>query len=290
MLAQAQEFPNTRWGKAHAWWLQLPDMDADRWCVMTALATYANEDGVCHPSQATLARWLKRSRPWVNRVIGELAGAGLIRKIARTRTGNAGTTSCEYRIVTHPSGLETRQQHVPGAMLTCHGPDTARHDDDTPCQDRDRNQLETKHNQPARSTIRNSASSENAGTEAKGRSGDTVPEDWKPSTKAMEAARALCPDADLEAHAMMFTARSRAKGYLWRQDCMDDAWLAWLAEDRIRDGQRERRRAERATASKPQERTSHAGERRFAAWAKAAANPKLGTSTSERSEDNNPWK
>ncbi len=289
MVAQAQELLSTRWGKAHAWWLQLPDMDADRWCVMTALATYADEDGVCHPSQATLARWLKRSRPWVNRVIGELAGAGLIRKTARTRTGNAGTTSCEYRIVAHPAGLGISEQHARGAAPGRQVADSACHDGDTPCHDRDTTHLETKQNHTARATAHDPADSENAGTK-KGQQGCAVPDNWSPSDEAIEAARVLSPDADLEAHAMMFAARSRAKGYLWRQGRMNDAWLAWLAEDRIRDGQRERRRAERPIESRPRERPGDAGGKRFAAWAKAAESPRLRTSTPVRSEDENPWK
>ena len=72
-------------GKVPAWWLMHPEIDADRFCVMASLATYACRDGVCDPSQATLARRLKRSRPWVNRVIAELSAAHLLRKVARFR-------------------------------------------------------------------------------------------------------------------------------------------------------------------------------------------------------------
>jgi hypothetical protein len=40
----------TRWGRVFAWWLLHPEVDADRFCVMAAMATYADRDGVCDPS------------------------------------------------------------------------------------------------------------------------------------------------------------------------------------------------------------------------------------------------
>jgi hypothetical protein len=87
-----------RWGKVQAWWLRHPDIDADHLSALAALATYADEARYCEPSQATLARWLKRSRPWVNRVIAELVGVRLLEKTTRSRP-NGGTTSCRYRLL-----------------------------------------------------------------------------------------------------------------------------------------------------------------------------------------------
>src|SRR5258708_1835816 len=81
----------TRWGTVPAWWLHHPAVDADKFAILAAMATYADREGVCNPSQATLAKWLKRSRPWVNRIVADLAkirladGTPLLAKLARNR-------------------------------------------------------------------------------------------------------------------------------------------------------------------------------------------------------------
>ncbi len=94
----------TRWGRVPAWWLLHPDVDADRFCV---LATYADEHGVCVPSQVTLAQRLQRSRPWVNRVVAQLAAAGLLEKVQRSR-GNGGTTSHLLPVSAAPEAVGRR--------------------------------------------------------------------------------------------------------------------------------------------------------------------------------------
>ena len=106
----------TRWGKIPAWWLLHPAVDADRLAVMAALCTYADEAGFCEPSQATLARRLSRSRPWVNRVIADLATAGLIRKQARSRQ-NGGTTSCRYQLAQTPEQARSFVQDGPPPVM-----------------------------------------------------------------------------------------------------------------------------------------------------------------------------
>ena len=68
------ERPDTgRWGRIPAWWLEHPDLDADGFAVLAALATFADETGLCWPSQSTLAAKLKRSRPTINRILQRLA-------------------------------------------------------------------------------------------------------------------------------------------------------------------------------------------------------------------------
>ena len=135
----------TRWGRVPAWWLLHPSVDADRFCVLAALATYADEHGVCVPSQATLAQHLRRSRPWVNRVVAQLAAAGFLEKTARSR-GNGGTTSCLYRLrITPPDGtaLDADAPFLPEAVQAASDADVTgpMPHTDTPCQAGDTNQV-----------------------------------------------------------------------------------------------------------------------------------------------------
>jgi hypothetical protein len=258
-------------------------MDLDRWGVLTTLALYADEEGLCYPSQATIARALKMSRPWVNRVIGDLAEAGLIRKTSRTRASNGGTTSCEYRLITDPNELVGPNDPVARETHSCHLGDRGCHRDDT-------TQSKHKQNNLARPAARDTAEKQ-AGSKRADAEREPVPADWAPSADTMEKARAVSPNEDLEAHAAMFANRSRSKGYLFAKGRVDDAWLAWLAEDRVkhhRRGQRDAPETQRPSVGSPRD----AGERRYTAWAAAAVTQKLTTVAPApgRPEGENPWR
>lgn len=270
----------TRWGKVHGWWLHHPMTDADHLCILAALSTYADDRGFCHPSQATLARHVKRSRPWVNRVIAELTEHGLIQKTARTRTTNAGTTSCEYRLMEQCEGHGRDERPVP--TMTPPG-----HNADTPRQAGDTSQLTTKHNKyprPPGASARGDHASKDDGR-ARWADRVTVPTDWAPSDAASAKARSLCPETDLEAHAAMFVARCRSKGYLYVADGMDDAWLSWLAEDRLKGATR----IAGQQATRQGRGVREAGDRRFAAWAAAATAPRMGKVQASKPTNDNPW-
>ncbi len=271
----------SRWGRVPAWWLLHPDVDADLFCVLAALATYANEHGVCAPSQVTLAQRLRRSRPWVNRVVAQLAAAGFLEKKARAR-GNGGTTSCLYRLrltppdnaapdgeaLVAPSTLhgdldEAMQGGPPGADVT--GP--ASHAD-TLCQAGDTNQLYLEQNNtPAPRACAPDTDME-------------VPSDWEPNTADKAEALRLCPGADLPAHTARFRARCRARGYRYRTGRLSDAWLAWLLEDHGSQapcsgkGRQPTGLGPFSTGSNSTRRQPPSSPAlRFAAWAAAAATP-----------------
>jgi hypothetical protein len=233
----------TRWGKVPAWWMMHEDMDADRFCIMSALATYSDEEGYCEPSQATLARRLKRSRPWVNRVIADLAEIGLLEKTARHRQ-NGGTTSCRYRLALLPP---TGDVEVSPPVRR---EDSPRHGDDT-------NHGKSKQIQisrPERATDERTEASE-------------IDPAWQPSDEIRAQASALYPTADLEEHTALFVSKSVAKGYRYRPGMEGRVWLSWLIEHR-----RERDDGNgRPGASRPL-RAGRAPDRtdRLAAWAAAA--------------------
>ena len=258
----------TRWGRVPAWWLLHPAVGADQFCVLAALATYADEHGVCVPSQATLAQHLRRSRPWVNRVVAQLAASGFLEKTGRSRA-NGGTTSCMYRLrLTLVNGAVPDTNAPLAAKPTQPPPDVnmtrPMPHANIPCQADDRNQLNPEQNNTPAS-------------HAAPPSGDVdieVPPDWEPSTAETTEALRLCPGADLPVHVARFRARCRARGYRYRTGRLGDAWLAWLLEDHGAASSRACRTPPRLhrTADGPV-RSPPSPALRFAAWAASAAMP-----------------
>ena len=258
-----------RWGRVPAWWLLHPDVDADGFCVLAALATYADEHGVCVPSQATLAIRLQRSRPWVNKVVGQLAAAGLLEKTGRSR-GNGGTTSCLYRLrLVQPEGVTQENATPPLPELDLTAPDAGTTEPvrraDSPCQPCDTSQHYPEH---SKSPAQQAAA-------PRGDNHTEIPANWEPSAADTAEALRLCPGADLHAHTARFRARCLARGYRYRAGHLGDAWLAWLLEDHGAPGHRGGGR----TPSSPRSATEVHGRRppsptqRFAAWAAAASAP-----------------
>lgn len=272
----------TRWGRLPAWWMFHPEMNADRLCLLAALATYADERGLCSPSQSTIARHLKRSRPWVNRVIAELVEIGLVEKRNRSRQ-NGGTTSCEYVLrFTVDSSVTTMTAAVSKR--------------DTPCHVADTNQVDVEHKQPPCAEPRADEFSEAAPDEEvadpssgpdpsrpsseyrsslDGRgelpsAGATPERGWQPSPEVRNEAARLFPDADIETHIALFVSRIRGKGYCIDPRRMDDTWLSWFIEDHRAGPERSQQRPQKAVP--PASNTYKRMHRydRFAAWAEAA--------------------
>lgn len=246
----------TRWGRVPAWWLLHPEIDSDRFALLAALATYADDKGACTPSQSTLARRLKRSRPWINRVVSDLVRIGLLHKTMRKRS-NGGTTSCEYIVRFTPPEESRGDTRATGA---CPLPDRA-------CHEADRNQAGPEQNQEARPEARASVASNSVSNETEEVPG--LDRDWQPSAEARGAARRLYPDANLVEHTALFVARCRAKGYRISASNADDTWLSWLIED-----QRKSRNHREAPAGQPRSwkrpPSQSSSYDRLAAWGAAA--------------------
>ena len=253
----------TRWGKVPAWWLLHPAIDADKFCVLAALATYADDDGFCEPSQATLALRLKRSRPWVNRVIADLTAGCFLEKTMRTRR-NGGTTSCRYRL--------TQIAPDAGQAAVTH-PTPVSHAADTPRHRPDRSQPEPEQNQELHPAACEAARSD----PERLKEVEPVATDWNPSQATIEKAVLVYPEADYRSHVVLFVARCRSKGYRYRSEALDDTWLAWFIEDQRRDLVR-RTRAPSDRATRPRRRD--VGDDRFVAWATAAGSAPVSTSWS----------
>lgn len=256
--------PVARWGRIPAWWLDRPDLDADGFAVLAALATYADEAGVCWPSQATLAAKLKRSRPTVNRILGRLEAAGLV-VIEHRSSANGGRLSCRYRLRLSEDGgdVPTPAQARQTAVTSVNTADSALH---IPCPAPSQEQLQPEQI-PDSPDLRVRSR----------RDAVEVPADWQPgpADRNWAVERFATGSADLDRHVELFVIRCRAHGYRYRD--IAAAWRAWLIQDlqTARTGRSENRETAERNRAKPSSpraaRRSDAGEQRLDAWAAAAA-------------------
>ena len=182
-----------------------PDADADDIAVFVALARHTDAEGYCHPSQSTIAKRLRRSRPWVNARIARLATAGRIEK-ARRRQAKGGETSCRYRLP---------------ALAPCQ-------QDDTPCHQRDTNQ-------DSHQEIKESLSGTGPVVipievdEAPAHPLILLPDDWRPSVADLAWAKGHRPDVPLASFTGKFIAKANAAGGLRRDPSVK--WREWLSAE-----------------------------------------------------------
>src|SRR3954469_11132886 len=106
---ESPEAISGRWGVVRAEWLFHPDVGVDEFALLACLTTYQDKAGFCWPSQSTLAARLKRSRPWIIKVLNRLEELGLIERTRRTR-GDGGLRSCLYRIVPSDPAADGKDQ------------------------------------------------------------------------------------------------------------------------------------------------------------------------------------
>lgn len=202
----------SRWGKIPAWWLDHPDLDADGFAVLAALATFADEHGLCWPSQSTLAAKLKRSRPTINRILQTLDRMGLVR-IEHRRGRDGARLSCLYRLRLVRGGGTDAAQAVPTAV---------------PAADRD----DSPTNAPCPAATQEHLHPEQT-PDSHASSGPepvrVVLRDWMPSADDLAWARSRFGAVDLAQHVESFTLRCQAHGYRYRD--IGAAWRAWLMQD-----------------------------------------------------------
>ena len=229
-----------RWGRVPSWWLDHPDVDADALAVLAALATFANRQGRCWPSQATLAAKLKRSRAWVNKTLARLVDAGLVD--ARDRwSENGGRLSCLYELKTAPNA----PCHAGGA------PDAIQN---TPCQPQRHEQLEPEH-------IPDSLALETQGPPI------SPNDDWAPSAEDRQWAQARHGSVDIDSHVESFRLRCKAHGYRYRD--LSAAWRSWLNQDAAAGKAPSAGKSSRSSASRPSR--TIAAEQTLDAWRAVAA-------------------
>lgn len=247
---------NRRWGRIPAWWLDHPGLDADGFAVLAALATFADEDGLCWPSQSTLAAKLKRSRPTINRIIQGLSDLGLV-GVEHRRGRDGARLSCLYRLRFTPS------DETPAAVADAGRPVPAADRDDSamhiPCPPASQEQVHSKQ-------IPDSHAS-GGRTDARAPLRE-VPEDWMPTADDLAWAKARHAEIDLGRHVEGFILRCRAHGYRYRD--LSSAWRAWLSQDAA-VGKAPPMTAVAVARSPIPASTPSAADQRLGAWSAAAA-------------------
>ncbi|PWC88488.1 hypothetical protein TSH100_07790 [Azospirillum sp. TSH100] len=262
-----------------AWWLDHPGLEADGFAVLAALATFADDTGLCWPSQSTLAAKLKRSRPTINRIIQGLSDLGLV-SVEHRRGRDGARLSCLYRLRFTPPDAD--------AAAAIH-PDSAADRDDSathiPCPPASQEQVHSKQipDSHASGEPMSEWAGERAGEQVDGRTrAREVPEGWMPTADDLAWARARHAEIDLGSHVEGFILRCRAHGYRYRD--VSSAWRAWLSQDaavgkapvtasftgNLAGKPSAFAPADRPSA-RPSARPSGSAEQRLGAWSAAAA-------------------
>ena len=70
--------------------------------VLLALADFANDEGICYPSQKTLAKKSRLSGRQVRRTVGEIVGSG---ELAIVRAGRGRGLKTVYRVIVKADNL-----------------------------------------------------------------------------------------------------------------------------------------------------------------------------------------
>lgn len=242
-----------RWGRIPAWWLDHPGLDADGFAVLAALATFADDGGLCWPSQSTLAAKLKRSRPTINRIIQGLSDLGLV-SVEHRRGRDGARLSCLYRLRFTPADADS-----PDIAATNRPVPAADRDDsvtNTPCPPASQEQVHSKQIPDSHAPGERERAQE-------------VPEDWMPTAADLAWAKARHADIDLGRHVEGFILRCRAHGYRYRD--VSSAWRAWLSQDAAVGKAPVSRDRSPITAPGRPSATATAAEQRLTAWSAAAA-------------------
>lgn len=251
----------SRWGRIPAWWLDHPDLDADGFAILAALATFADEHGVCWPSQSTLAAKLKRSRPTINRILQRLDDIGLVR-IEHRRGRDGSRLSCLYRLRVEQDGnMTAKEAPRPAAAGDVHAENRDDSVVNAPCPPASQEHFHSKQ------------IPDSLATDGRGQKSD-VPADWMPNADDLAWARNGFGTVDLGRHVEGFVLRCQAHGYRYRD--ISAAWRAWLIQDAVAGKAPAVRSAAAGaslapSASPPARPRESAAEQRVNAWMTVAA-------------------
>lgn len=208
--------------------LDHPDATVDEIGVYVALARYTDTNGLCRPSQTTIAMRLGRSRPWVNARIAALNELGAVGHMRR-RQPKGGETTCQYYLPALDMRSTTAVRAVTLAASTVTPPVTAEtqnlgfHENTSPSLG-------------ARVFAKQSWQKKNT----TGAAQVPIPQPcinlisptWQPSPDDIAWAQTARPDADrqdLDAFTIKFIAKINAAGGTHRQPSIK--WREWLATE-----------------------------------------------------------
>jgi cytochrome c553 len=229
---EPEELP-ARWGVVRAEWMFHPDVGTDELAMLACLATYLDRQGFCWPSQQTLATRLKKSRPWVIKVLNNLVGLGLIERTRRERR-DGGLRSCLYRMAPPDMGGAAATPDVPktdGTQSNGQPSVSACPERDRGCHGSDRNHDQTIQESPSLQgapEARREKAVPDFQKPARPQSlARPVPTGWAPSAEDLAWAAVAHPGIDAAALTETFRNASIAKGYRYLD--FGCAWRGWFA-------------------------------------------------------------
>lgn len=259
-----------RIGLVPARYLDHPDLGAADLAVLFVLCAHADRHGLCWPSQSTIAAKSKLDRSTVNRILAKLVNLALI---AKGRHPNPRIRTCTYRLAGHEALFRIFSDNLDN------GPETA---GPLPSEDlsaeaavvqRDTEHLEQHTSPPERAGARGAG---NSGTGQTVGSGTAVlDEDWTPDPSDLVFARDHRSDLTPEDIALVARKFILHHGGRPLTD-PSSLFRRWLLTERkthaCPDASRDPRHpAPRSDLPRSRAAQGPAGQARFDAWARAAA-------------------
>jgi hypothetical protein len=233
--------PQRRWGIVRADWAAHSEVGADELAVLCLLSLHADKrDGTCYPSQTTLARSLKRSRPWVIAVLNRLEALGLVR-----RDPHPALRVRLYTVVGHADALSSCRK-LPARDMS-HFPDTPAQTSDMQCHPADTEQRaspveSSSQSAPGELTGQKPVSEPEVGigfgqrtfsavsaaseTTSLGQDKTLPPIDWQPADADLAFVAKHAPLVDPMRFAARYVASCHAHGYRYRDHSA--AYRTWL--------------------------------------------------------------
>lgn len=211
-----------RFGVIPAAWLEQDAVGLDEIGVLACLATFADSQGCCFPSQGTIAARLKRSRPWVIKIIHRLVALGLVERIHRFREDGA-QRACLYRLCYGPPESTAVSVESPRDDRESPHPDTP-----CPREDSEQDSFQQQSLSPGEGDASFCTSGLQKNRPLLNSSRTIVPCDWQPDPADRHWAAHAYPEADLKQFTEQFINACQAHGYRYQDH--NRAWRSWLAD------------------------------------------------------------
>ena len=246
-------------------WAMDVDVPPREKLMLILIASHANDEGECFPSQTTLAYRSGLSRRTVLRSLAELEERGVITRRQRRRPDGS-RSSDTIRLNVHGAPVRpplaggnltdgARVTFPPqgdsvspgGDNLTRHGDSVSPHgdnDDATRCPVVTAEPVIEPIREPVRESSAANAAAQQPGPSASTARGTRLPDGWMPKPETIQQMRDECPSVNLEAeHRRFMDYWSDQPGAKGRKVRWDSTWRNW-----IRRANEDTRRGGRQTA------------------------------------------
>ena len=242
-------------------WAMDVDVPPREKLMLILIASHANDEGECFPSQTTLAYRSGLSRRTVLRSLAELEERGVITRRKRRRPDGS-RSSDTIRLNVHGAPVRpplaggnltdgARVTFPPqgdsvspgGDSLTRHGDSVSPHgdnDDTARCPVVTAEPVIEPISEPVRESSAADAAAQQPGPSASTARGTRLPDGWMPKPETIQQMRDECPNVNLEAEHRRFTDywadQPGAKGRKVRWDSTWRNWIRRANEDTRRGG------------------------------------------------------